>query len=125
MAAPKSRSPSASTLQAYERIWRAVAGIPPGKVATYGQVADMAGLRRRARLVGQALSRAPRSLELPWHRVINARGSISFSPDSEPYQRQKERLEAEGVVFHRGRVDLFRYGFRPSLDALLWGPGGE
>lgn len=94
-----------------ERIWQVVAMIPQGVVATYGQVADLAELPRGARRVGRAMSRLPQATKLPWHRVINAAGRISI-PDP-GYQRQKERLEAEGVVFINGRVNLRRFGWRP------------
>lgn len=103
-----------------QRIWRTVQRIPCGRVATYGQVADQAGLPRRARLVGHALRRAPRELALPWHRVINAQGRLSFPSGSEAYRLQRTRLEDEGVVFVGGRVDLGRYAWLPSLDELLW-----
>ena len=105
---------------ALSRIWRTVQRIPQGRVATYGQVADQAGLPRRARLVGHALRRAPQDLALPWHRVINAQGRLSFPRGSDSYRLQRERLESEGVTFIGGRIDLGRYGWLPSLDELLW-----
>lgn len=107
---------------AFNRIWRTVADIPAGRVATYGEVARLAGLPRRARLVGQALHVAPDHLDLPWHRVINARGRISLPPTSAGHKRQRCCLEAEGVVFVGGRVDLARFGWSASLDELLWKP---
>lgn len=102
-------------------IWRTVRAIPHGRVATYGQVADLAGLVRGARQVGRALNRAPKDEPMPWHRVINAAGRISFPAGSARYQRQKSLLEAEGVVFLGGRVDMKVYGWADPLDALLWG----
>ena len=60
-------------------------------------------------------------MKLPWHRVVNAQGKISFPEDSNGYRAQKERLEAEGVVFIKGKIDLDRYGYRGALDHLLWG----
>jgi len=105
------------------RIWETVARIPPGQVATYGQIADAAGYPRGARLVGHALRHCPDGLELPWHRVINAQGTISFPHDSESFRTQKSLLEAEGVVFLNGRVNLKRFRWQDSLDALLWDPG--
>jgi methylated-DNA-protein-cysteine methyltransferase-like protein len=107
-----------------ERIRDTVARIPYGRVATYGQVAEAAGFPRAARMVGQALRSSPGDPALPWHRVINAQGSISFPPGSEPYRRQKSLLEAEGVVFVEGRVNLQRFRWQDSLDALLWDPAG-
>ena len=112
-----SRPPPADS---HERILAVVRRIPYGRVATYGQVADWAGVPRRARLVGHVLRRAPGTSPLPWHRVINAQGRISFAPGSDAYREQRERLEGEGVVFIRGRIDLARYGWQTSLDQLLW-----
>jgi len=87
-----------------ERIWRVVHGIPSGKVASYGQIAQLAGLPRAARLVGRVLSQLPEGSKLPWHRVVNSQGRISFPFGSEPYREQRERLLAEGVVFSGQRV---------------------
>lgn len=101
---------------AYEKIWQTVSRIPRGRVATYGQIARLAGLGRRARMVGYALHRTPDCYELPWHRVINAQGRISFPPDSDQYQRQRDRLAAEDIPFVGERVDLERYRWRPELE---------
>lgn len=106
----------------YEKIWRTVSRVPPGSVATYGQIAREAGLGRRARRVGQALRHLPNGSDVPWHRVINARGEISLPAGSDAGREQRSRLEAEGIVFREQRVDLDRFGWRPSLDQLLWGP---
>lgn len=94
-----------------ERIWHVVSRIPEGKVATYGQVAELAGLQRRARKVGRAMSLLPQGSRLPWHRVINAAGRVS--PRGGGEHRQRELLESEGVVFIKGRVDLARYLWCP------------
>jgi methylated-DNA-protein-cysteine methyltransferase-like protein len=104
-----------------ERIWKAVARIPRGEVASYGSVAERAGLPRRARLVGHALKVAPAKLGLPWHRVLNAQGRISLPAGSKAHRMQRRLLEEEGVVFRNGRVDLAR-GRGVDLDALLWRP---
>ena len=107
------------------RIIAAIKKIPRGKVCTYGNVADVAGLPRRARLVGTVLRQTPASRGLPWFRVINASGRISFPLGSDAYARQRKHLEAEGIDFVGGRVDLDRYGWPPRarmLDELLWGP---
>lgn len=106
----------ADELSVYEKIWHTVARIPRGCVATYGQVARLAGLGRRARLVGHALHRAPDHYDLPWHRVINARGRISFPADSEQYARQHDRLEAENILIIEGKIDLQQYRWRPGLE---------
>ncbi len=102
-------------------VYDTVRRIPPGSVATYGQVGDLAGLPRSARFVGYALRRTPPAVEIPWHRVINAAGALSFPRDSVPYREQRQRLESEGIVFVNGRIDLDRYGWRHTLDAMLWG----
>ncbi|MDN5937035.1 MAG: MGMT family protein [Salinisphaera sp.] len=81
--------------------------IPPGRVATYGQVAALAGLPGQARLVGYALHRCPQ--EVPWHRVINARGRSSLPADGTAALTQQRRLAAEGIEFAGGRVDLARF----------------
>lgn len=107
------------------RIIAAIKKIPRGKVCPYGVVAEVAGLPRRARLVGTVLRQTPASKGVPWFRVINASGRISFPQGSDSYDRQRKHLEAEGVDFVGGRVDLDRYGW-PSreklLDELLWAP---
>jgi methylated-DNA-protein-cysteine methyltransferase-like protein len=102
-----------------EAIWRAVRTIPRGEVATYGAVAQRAGLPGRARLVGQALKAAPKRLELPWHRVLGAGERIVFPKTSRLFAEQRRRLRAEGVVLTRGRVTRRA---RPDLDELLWKP---
>jgi methylated-DNA-protein-cysteine methyltransferase-like protein len=107
------------------RIIAAVKKIPRGRVCPYGVVAEVAGLPRRARLVGTVLRQTPASKGLPWFRVINASGRISFPQGSDSYDRQRRHLEAEGIDFVGGRVDLDRYGWPPRaklLDELVWAP---
>jgi len=106
----------------YERIWAIVSDIPAACVLNYGEVARLAGLPGRARMVGRALARAPARLKLPWHRVVNSRGEISFRPDSSRHQRQRELLEAEGVEFENNIIDLERHAPSSVLDRMLWGP---
>jgi methylated-DNA-protein-cysteine methyltransferase-like protein len=90
-----------------ERVWQVVAAIPAGRVATYGQVAQLAGVPRGARFVGTVLRDLPRDSRLPWHRVLNASGRLSVDPLTAGEQR--DRLEAEGVAFIGGRVSLSRF----------------
>lgn len=99
----------------YRAIYTVVAAIPYGKVATYGQVAQLAGLPGRARLVGHAMATLD-GKGIPWHRVINAQGEISARADGDPgADLQRLRLESEGVVFdRRGRVSLARYRWQPN-----------
>ena len=106
----------------FRRIWDVVEGIPEGCVVNYGEVARLAGLPGRARLVGRALARAPKKRELPWHRVVNAQGKISFAADSPRGRRQRKLLEAEGVEFENEAIDLERFSPERAIDRLLWGP---
>jgi methylated-DNA-protein-cysteine methyltransferase-like protein len=97
----------------YARIYGAVRRIPRGRVATYGGVAREAGLPGRARQVGYALAALPDEPDVPWHRVINARGEVSPRSGGSGFEHlQRVLLEAEGVSFDaRGRVDLDRFGW--------------
>jgi methylated-DNA-protein-cysteine methyltransferase-like protein len=85
-------------------------------------VAKEAGLGRRARFVGRVMARLPEGSDVPWYRVVRAGGEIAFPEGSANHRRQRERLEAEGVVFDGRRVDLAASGWRATLDELLWGP---
>jgi methylated-DNA-protein-cysteine methyltransferase-like protein len=104
---------------AYGRIWAVVKKIPPGRVATYGQVAAAAGFAKQPRMAGYAMHNLPVGTKIPWHRVINAQGRISFPVDSEGWRRQKQCLEAEGVLFINGRVDLKRQRWQPQGSAPI------
>ena len=84
--------------------------IPRGRVATYGQVAELAGLPGHARQVGYALHALRGESALPWHRVVNAAGAVSLRSVPGFELEQRLRLEAEGVTFNaRGRVPLARF----------------
>ncbi len=99
---------------AYGAIYAVVRRIPKGRVATYGQVAALAGRPGRARQVGYAMHALPEGSGVPWQRVINASGRISFHPDSLEHAVQRALLEAEGVMFGPGgAVSLERFGWRP------------
>jgi len=99
----------------HARILAVVRRIPRGRVATYGQVAVLAGLARQPRLVGYALHALPSTTTVPWHRVINARGMVSLRAEGDAALTQRRRLEREGVSFDaRGRVSLERFRWRPS-----------
>ena len=95
----------------YGKIWSTVRKIPRGKVATYGQIARLSKLPRQARLVGYALHSLPYGIEIPWQRVINAQGRISFPEQSHSYKKQKELLTKEGILFNKGRINLKRFGW--------------
>ena len=93
-------------------IWQVVAAIPSGRVATYGQVAEKAGLPRAARRVGYALRVLPNNTRIPWHRVVNAQGRLSLPEGSKSYSTQRNRLEREGIAFSpTGTINLHRYGW--------------
>ena len=104
------------------RIWETIRDIPRGNVANYGQIAEIAGVPRGARQVGYALRNAPKSLELPWHRVLTSSGKSAFDPDSQAFRMQRDRLVEEGVVMLKGKVDMQKYRWQPDLDELLWKP---
>lgn len=107
------------------QVWKVVRDIPAGHVLTYGDVARLSGMPHAARRVSQAMSWAPRSMKLPWHRVINAQGRIAIPEDSPWHHEQKSLLQEEGVVFLNGKVDLDRFGYRGAVDRLLWGGPDE
>jgi methylated-DNA-protein-cysteine methyltransferase-like protein len=102
--------------ETYERIYRAVRRIPRGRVATYGQIAEIAGLEGHARQVGYALNVLPSRSKVPWHRVINARGEISRRSGGDSHELQRHMLEREGVEFDAdGRVSLRRFRWRARM----------
>jgi methylated-DNA-protein-cysteine methyltransferase-like protein len=102
----------------YNIIYQIVRQIPKGRVATYGQVADLANLYGKARLVGYALYCVDMRSDIPWHRVINAKGEISQSPSrSGADYLQRSLLEQEGIKFSsEGKINLQEYLWRPSLN---------
>ena len=101
----------------YERIYALVARIPPGRVATYGQLARIEG-HCTSRMVGYAMAALPDGRALPWHRVVNARGGVSERRGGGGTSRQQELLRADGLLFDfRGRLDL---------DRIVWeGPAWD
>jgi methylated-DNA-protein-cysteine methyltransferase-like protein len=110
---PKRKPTQASQLQgdkAVEAICAVIRRIPVGWVATYGQVAAMAGLPRRARLVGRILQHLDPATKVPWHRVVNAKGEVSYSLSRNGGDvLQRRLLEKEGLRFDgNNRLDLER-----------------
>ncbi len=87
--------------------------VPEGKVVSYGQLAELAGLGRAARWVGRTLSQLPDGSRLPWHRVVAAGGRISLALGTVSGDEQRARLRAEGVNISNNRVDMKRHGWRP------------
>jgi methylated-DNA-protein-cysteine methyltransferase-like protein len=110
----------------YSRIYAVIAMIPEGRVATYGQVAMLAGLPGHARQVGYALAASGGIEGLPWHRVINARGEISPRGRGDADQRQRILLINEGVEFDSyGRAALARFRWRPEVDGRRPGAAAD
>ena len=103
---------------AYKRIYAVVKRIPFGRVATYGQVATLAGLDGHARQVGYALYALPASKSVPWHRVINAQGRCSARSEPGFEHIQEQLLTSEGVVFEAGRTSLEKFRWEPRAATL-------
>jgi len=98
---------------------RLIKAIPRGKVATYGQIAYLTGLYPSVRRVVWILHSCSEKEGLPWHRVINSKGTISLKP-GRGFERQKELLLGEGIVFdEKDRIDLDRFLWEP-LDSILF-----
>jgi methylated-DNA-protein-cysteine methyltransferase-like protein len=96
----------------HQRVYDIVRSIPAGRVATYGQMASLAGLPGQARLIGYALHNLPDESDVPWHRVVNARGCISLNREYGAGNLQQSLLEAEGISFDAyGRIDLAIFGW--------------
>ncbi len=108
-----------TTLSPMAKIWHIVAMIPQGNVSSYGKIADYAGLPGRARYVSTALKSAPEHLSLPWHRVLNSQGKISFEKNSHAFQQQMELLRMDGVTVNCGKISLSEYEWRPDLVTLV------
>ena len=104
---------------ARQRIYTVVRSVPKGRVATYGQIAQLAGLKGHARQVGYALHDLPDGSGVPWHRVINAQGKVSPRADPSYVTIQQKLLEAEGVEIGRGeRISLKRFGWKPRTRSF-------
>ena len=106
---------------ARRKILAEVRRVPPGQVASYGEIARRAGLPKRARLVAKVLSSNEED-DLPWHRILRADGRIAFPLRSAGYREQAARLKAEGVKVRAGRVRIEARD-EGDLDAFLWKPG--
>ncbi|MBJ95477.1 MAG: hypothetical protein CMP23_13525 [Rickettsiales bacterium] len=110
----------------HQRVFAAVCQVPAGYVATYGDIGSVLGSPRLARQIGWALSSLapelhPEHQTIPWHRIINAQGAISYRGDLERAEKQLQRLEAEGVLFdEHGFCDLrrHRWSFVDQIDQV-------
>ena len=98
----------------FKDFYKYIGRVPTGSVATYGQIASLAGYPKHARLVGQSLrALAGQDSDLPWHRIVNARGEISTRGLDGSDELQKHLLEAEGVRFDKDeRIDMRRFQWR-------------
>jgi len=108
----------------YQRIWQTVQAIPYGRIACYGQIADLAGLPGKVRLVGKALGKVPddgwNGEKVPWYRVVNSVGKISFPVENENFNVQREYLQDEQVVVIGNRIKLADFQWQPDLAELLF-----
>jgi methylated-DNA-protein-cysteine methyltransferase-like protein len=115
----KSSPRSPGPVSTHAKIYAVLRRVPRGRVVTYGQVATLAGLDGQPRLVGYALHALATGTKLPWHRVINARGTVSIRSNGTASLSQRLLLEREGIAFDaRGRVSLERYRWKPSRSTL-------
>ncbi len=106
-------------MSCYPKIYDVVKLIPYGQVATYGQIADLAGLIGQPRVVGYALFKVTANTDIPWHRVINARGEISRSSLRDGNDDlQQLLLQEEGIIFVKGKLDLTKYRWKPDFTLL-------
>ena len=104
------------TPSSYARIYAVVRRIPRGRVLSYGQVAELAGLPGAARQVGYAMAALRLGERVPWQRVVNAHGEVSARAEPGPERLQRLLLEREGVRFDAaGRIALTRFGWRPRV----------
>ncbi|CAB54827.1 Alkyltransferase-like protein Atl1 [Schizosaccharomyces pombe] len=102
----------------YTKVYDAVCEIPYGKVSTYGEIARYVGMPSYARQVGQAMKHLHPETHVPWHRVINSRGTISKRDISAGEQRQKDRLEEEGVEIYQTSLGEYKL----NLPEYMWKP---
>lgn len=95
-------------------LFAVLAQVPPGKVVSYGQLAELAGLGRAARWVGRCLAQLPEGSALPWHRVVGAGGRLSLAAGTPAGDEQRQRLAREGILVQGGRLDIRRHGWHPA-----------
>lgn len=103
--------PSKSTYRNREAVFLALSQVPIGRVVSYGQLARLAGFPGAARWVGSILRQLPPDSALAWHRVVNSRGEVALPSCSPAYLEQKQRLEQEGIVLVRDKINLTIFGW--------------
>ncbi len=96
-----------------------VCKVPAGRVASYGLIADLAGLPGRARMVGKVMQDAPKSMQIPWYRILRSNGQIAFPAGSEMAKKQTGLLQEENVVVFNNRVNMKQFGWQPQLGELM------
>ena len=106
-------SPPASAEARREALYLVLAQVPAGKVVSYGELAQLAGLGRAARWVGRTLAQLPADSRLPWHRVLRSDGQLGLPAASPAGQEQRRRLSEEGIALQGTRVDMRRHGWHP------------
>ena len=107
-------------LEPYQNIWVIVDLIPEGCVASYGQIATLAKLPGRARMVSKWMSMAPKTIDLPWHRVVNSQGHLSIPRDSPWFSIQWELLVAEGILINDGKIKMHHYRWQPDMIEIVF-----
>lgn len=111
------------TLKKYQRIWKEISHLKSGDLATYGQIAERAGMPRQARLVARALRHAPDDLNLPWFRVVGAGLKISIPLETSGGQKQAQLLRNDGHTVNGKQIKpASSYSNLSDLDTFLWGP---
>ncbi len=105
-----------------KKIISAIRAIPKGTVASYGQIATVAGIPRGHRLVAKVLGYNTGISDLPWYRVIRADGKCGMPKNSRGYIKQFQLLKSEGVIARHGKVDMDHYQWQPDLDFMLFRP---
>ena len=103
----------------YSAIFKVVNLVPKGRVASYGQIADLAGLPGRARLVGKALGYVPEDMQVNWHRVLRSNGQIAFSVGTPQSVVQTQKLQEENVAVFNNRVNMKEFQWSPDIHTLL------
>jgi len=101
-----------------KNVLKQIKAVPRGKVATYKQIAELSGKPQGSRGVAWILHSCSTLYKLPWHRVLNSKGKISFDRQSHNYRKQKRLLEAEGVRFSEGdQLDMKKYQWKKRMQA--------
>lgn len=100
----------------FKRVYRIVRNIPRGKVATYGQIARLAGSPHAARIVGWSMSSSSTQDRVPWHRVVGAGGHLIIAKSLEYQEIQRQLLQNEGVQFRGSRVAMREFQWSKGLD---------